>query len=225
MRRIILTASGGPFRSAPLEKLDAVTPDEACAHPNWVMGRKISVDSATMMNKGLEVIEARWLFDMPPERIEVLIHPQSIVHSLVEYVDGSLIAQLSNPDMRVPIAHALGFPERIASGAKPLDLTTMKDLSFERPDERRFPCLRLAYAALERAGTAPAVLNAANEVAVAAFLEGRLPFTGIARVIGDTLDAVPPTEATSLPAVMAADEQARRTASACLKSQNAARAA
>ena len=225
VRRIVLTASGGPFRASPLESLERVTPAEACAHPNWVMGRKISVDSATMMNKGLEVIEARWLFDVPPQAIEVVIHPQSIVHSLVEYVDGSLIAQLSNPDMRVPIAHALGFPERIASGAKPLDLTTMKDLSFERPDERRFPCLRLAYAALERAGTAPAVLNAANEVAVAAFLEGRLPFTGIARVIGDTLDAVPATEATSLAAVLAADEQARRRASACLVSQNAARAA
>ena len=212
VRRIVLTASGGPFRAAPPESLDAVTPAEACAHPNWVMGRKISVDSATMMNKGLEVIEARWLFDLPPQAIEVVIHPQSIVHSLVEYVDGSLIAQLSNPDMRVPIAHALGYPERIASGARPLDLTAMKDLSFERPDERRFPCLRLAYAALERGGTAPAVLNAANEVAVEAFLAGRLPFTGIARVIADTLDAVPTGEAANLEAVMAADGEARRAA-------------
>ncbi|HEY5897477.1 MAG TPA: 1-deoxy-D-xylulose-5-phosphate reductoisomerase [Burkholderiales bacterium] len=213
VRRIVLTASGGPFRAAPLESLEAVTPAEACAHPNWVMGRKISVDSATMMNKGLEVIEARWLFGVEPRVIEVVIHPQSIVHSLVEYVDGSLIAQLSNPDMRVPIAHALAYPERIASGARPLDLTTMKDLSFERPDERRFPCLRLAYAALERGGTAPAVLNAANEIAVEAFLARRLPFTGIARVIAQTLETVPAADAAGLEAVMAADEQARRAAS------------
>src|SRR5437899_7085077 len=158
-----------------------------------------------VMNKGLEVIEARWLFDVAPEVIEVVIHPQSIVHSLVEYIDGSLIAQLSNPDMRVPIAHALGYPERIASGARPLDLTAMKALSFERPDERRFPCLRLAYSALERGGTAPAVLNAANEVAVEAFLAGRLPFTGIARVIADALDAVPAGEAAKLDAVLAYD--------------------
>src|SRR5437762_10704 len=214
VRRIVLTASGGPFRTAALDTLDGVTPDQAGAHPNWVMGRKISVDSATMMNKGLEVIEARWLFDVPPQTIEVVIHPQSIVHSLVEYVDGSLIAQLSNPDMRVPIAHALGYPERIASGATPLDLTAMKQLSFERPDERRFPCLRLAYAALERGGTAPAVLNAANEIAVEAFLAGRLPFTGIARVIADALDAVPAGEAIDLAAVMAADGEARRAATA-----------
>ena len=212
VRRIVLTASGGPFRTATLDTLDAVTPDQACAHPNWVMGRKISVDSATMMNKGLEVIEARWLFDLPPQTIEVVIHPQSIVHSLVEYVDGSLIAQLSNPDMRVPIAHALGYPERIASGARSLDLTTMKDLTFEKPDERRFPCLRLAYTALERGGTAPAILNAANEVAVEAFLAGRLPFTGIARVIAETLAAVASGEATSLDAVMAADSESRRAA-------------
>ena len=216
VRRIVLTASGGPFRASPLDSLDAVTPAQACAHPNWVMGRKISVDSATMMNKGLEVIEACFLFHVPPQAIEVVIHPQSIVHSLVEYVDGSLIAQLSNPDMRVPIAHALGYPERIASGAKPLDLTSMNALSFEKPDERRFPCLRLAYTALEHGGTAPAVLNAANEVAVAAFLEGRLPFTGIARVVADTLDAVPSGEASSLAAVMAADELARRRAGACV---------
>jgi 1-deoxy-D-xylulose-5-phosphate reductoisomerase len=222
VRRIVLTASGGPFRSAALESLDAVTPEQACAHPNWVMGRKISVDSATMMNKGLEVIEARWLFNVPPEAIEVVIHPQSIVHSLVEYVDGSLIAQLSNPDMRVPIAHALGYPERIASGATPLDLTAMKQLSFERPDERRFPCLRLAYAALERGGTAPAVLNGANEVAVEAFLAGRLAFTGIARVIAEALDAVPAVEANDLAAVIAADEAARRAALTRLPARAAA---
>src|SRR3954464_9277803 len=216
VKRILLTASGGPFRSLPLEKLGGITPEQACAHPNWVMGPKISVDSATMMNKGLEVIEARWLFDLPPATIEVVIHPQSIVHSLVEYIDGSLIAQLSNPDMRVPIAHALGYPERIASGARPLDLTAMKALSFERPDERRFPCLRLAYSALERGGTAPAVLNAANEVAVDAFLAGRLPFTSIARVISETLEALPGAPAADLSAVMAADEQGRRVAAACV---------
>jgi len=168
------------------------------------------------MNKGLEVIEARWLFDLPASAIEVVIHPQSIVHSLVEYVDGSLIAQLSNPDMRVPIAYALGYPERIASGAQPLDLTAMKDLSFERPDERRFPCLGLAYRALEHGGTAPALLNAANEVAVDAFLAARLPFTRIARVIADTLDAVPAGEAADLGSVMAADDAARRSAAACV---------
>ena len=210
--KIILTASGGPFRCLPLEKLAAVTPDQACAHPNWVMGRKISVDSATMMNKGLEVIEARWLFDLTPERIEVVIHPQSIVHSLVEYVDGSVIAQLSNPDMRVPIAHALAYPDRIASGARPLDLAAMKSLSFERPDHERFPCLQLAYAALRAGGTAPTVLNAANEVAVEAFLVGRLPFTAIARVIEETLESIPGSDATSLEAVMQADAAGRRKA-------------
>jgi 1-deoxy-D-xylulose-5-phosphate reductoisomerase len=212
VRRIILTASGGPFRSLPLEKLAAVTPEQACAHPNWVMGRKISVDSATMMNKGLEVIEARWLFDLPAERIEVLIHPQSIVHSMVEYVDGSVIAQLSNPDMRVPIAHALAHPERIASGARALDLAALKNLSFERPDQQRFPCLRLAAEALQAGGTAPAVLNAANEVAVEAFLAGRLPFTVIAEVIEATLNATAISDADSLDTVMQADAQARRTA-------------
>jgi 1-deoxy-D-xylulose-5-phosphate reductoisomerase len=212
--RIVLTASGGPFRATPVESLGAVTPDQACAHPNWVMGRKISVDSATMMNKGLEVIEARWLFDVAPERIEVLIHPQSIVHSLVEYADGSMIAQLSNPDMRVPIAHALAYPERMASGAQPLDLASIRHLSFEKPDLARFPCLALAYEALRAGGTAPAVLNAANEVAVEAFLSGRLAFTGISGVIADTLASVPPRAADDLAAVMAADGHARRAASA-----------
>jgi len=210
--KIILTASGGPFRLLPPEKLAAVTPEQACAHPNWVMGRKISVDSATMMNKGLEVIEARWLFDLSPERVEVVIHPQSIVHSLVEYVDGSVIAQLSNPDMRVPIAHALAYPDRIASGVRPLDLAGMRSLSFERPDHERFPCLELAYAALRAGGTAPAVLNAANEIAVEAFLAGRLPFTAIARVIDETLQGVPRSDAATLDAVMQADALARRKA-------------
>jgi 1-deoxy-D-xylulose-5-phosphate reductoisomerase len=212
VRRIMLTASGGPFRSIPLDKFDAVTPDQACAHPNWVMGRKISVDSATMMNKGLEVIEARWLFEVPAERIEVLIHPQSIVHSLVEYVDGSVIAQLSNPDMRVPIAHALAHPERIVSGAPPLDLAALKNLSFERPDHQRFPCLQLAYEALRAGGTAPAVLNAANEIAVEAFLAGRLPFTAIPRVIEGTLQSIGSSPAESLSQVLEADAAARRKA-------------
>jgi len=214
LTKIVLTASGGPFRATPVETLGSVTPEQACAHPNWVMGRKISVDSATMMNKGLEVIEARWLFDVAPERIEVLIHPQSIVHSLVEYADGSMIAQLSNPDMRVPIAHALAWPERIDSGARSLDLALIKTLSFERPDLNRFPCLALAHAALRAGGTAPAVLNAANEVAVEAFLAGRLAFTGIAGVIAGALDAVPARAADDLQAVMVADGQARRAASA-----------
>jgi len=212
VRRIVLTASGGPFRALPLDRLDAVTPDQACAHPNWVMGRKISVDSATMMNKGLEVIEARWLFELGPERIEVLIHSQSIVHSLVEYVDGSVIAQLSNPDMRVPIAHALAYPQRIASGARPLDLAAMGDLSFERPDYQRFPCLPLAYAALRAGGSAPAALNAANEVAVQAFLAGRLPFSAIARVIEATLESMAVTQAETLAEILEADGLARRKA-------------
>jgi 1-deoxy-D-xylulose-5-phosphate reductoisomerase len=212
VKRIILTASGGPFRAMPLAALDTVTPDQACAHPNWVMGRKISVDSATMMNKGLEVIEARWLFDVPAERIEVLIHPQSIVHSLVEYVDGSVIAQLSNPDMRVPIAHALAYPERTASGARPLDLAAMRELSFERPDHERFPCLGLAYEALRAGGTAPAVLNAANEIAVEAFLAGRIAFSAIAGVIEDTLSCIATTQADSLAEVLEADSVARRRA-------------
>ena len=212
VRRVLLTASGGPFRTAPLERLDRVTPDEACAHPNWVMGRKISVDSATMMNKGLEVIEARWLFDLPCGRIEVLIHPQSIVHSLVEFVDGSVIAQLSNPDMRVPIAHALAFPERIDSGARPLDLATVGQLTFQHPDPARFPCLSLAYMALRAGGAAPAVLNAANEAAVEAFLGGRLRFTAIAQVIEQTMQRVAAGAGDTLEAVLDADRRARRAA-------------
>jgi 1-deoxy-D-xylulose-5-phosphate reductoisomerase len=214
VRRIILTASGGPFRAIPIERLAGVTPDEACAHPNWVMGRKISVDSATMMNKGLEVIEARWLFDMEPERVQVVIHPQSIVHSLVEYVDGSMIAQLSNPDMRVPIAHALGFPDRIESGATPLDLGAIGRLSFEPPDLDRFPCLALAYSALRAGGVAPAVLNAANEVAVESFLSGRLRFTDIPDIIARTLDSVSAGSAGDLAAILEADAKARQKATA-----------
>ena len=218
VRRIVLTASGGPFRSVPVEKLAAVTPAQACAHPNWVMGPKISVDSATMMNKGLEVIEARWLFDLAPEQIEIVIHPQSIVHSLVEYLDGSVIAQMSNPDMRVPIAHALGFPERIESGARALDLGTIGQLSFERSDPARFPCVRLAYEALKAGGTAPAILNAANETAVEAFLGGRLAFTGIARVIEQTLGEVPVRAAENLDAIVSADRDARQAAGVRVRS-------
>lgn len=212
VRRIVLTASGGPFRAAPLERLAEVTPDQACAHPNWVMGRKISVDSATMMNKGLEVIEARWLFDAAPASIEVLIHPQSIVHSLVEYVDGSMLAQLSNPDMRVPIAHALAHPDRIESGAAALDLAAIARLSFERPDAQRFPCLGLAYAALGEGGTAPAILNAANETAVEAFLAGRLRYTAIHEVVRHALERIPAARADTLETVLEADGRARRAA-------------
>ena len=212
VRRILLTASGGPFRQLPLEALAGVTPEQACAHPNWVMGRKISVDSATMMNKGLEVIEAHWLFDAPRKSIEVVIHPQSVVHSMVEYADGSVIAQLGNPDMRTPIAHALAYPERIEAGVEPLDLCRIGTLNFERPDLVRFPCLGLAYAALERGGNAPAVLNAANEIAVEAFLNGELGFTRIPAVIEQTLADVPWAEVTTIQDVLAADAAGRTSA-------------
>lgn len=210
--RILLTASGGPFRRKPLAELAAVTPEMACAHPNWVMGRKISVDSATMMNKGLEVIEAHWLFGAPAERIEVVIHPESVIHSMVAYVDGSVLAQLGNPDMRTPIAHAMAYPERVDAGVKPLDLFAVGQLNFERPDLERFPCLALAYRALEAGGIAPAVLNAANEVAVESFLAGGLGFDRIAAVIAATLDSVPQQAADSLEAVLAADARARELA-------------
>ncbi|MHB1232000.1 MAG: 1-deoxy-D-xylulose-5-phosphate reductoisomerase [Burkholderiales bacterium] len=212
VRRILLTASGGPFRTVPLAALEHVTPDQACAHPNWVMGRKISVDSASMMNKGLEVIEAHWLFNASADQIQVVIHPQSVIHSMVEYVDGSVLAQLGNPDMRTPIAYALGFPERIDSGVAALDLFQIARLDFEAPDARRFPCIALAYAALRSGGTAPAVLNAANEVAVAAFLEHRLPFQRIAAVIEHTLAAIPSGAADTLEQVLAVDNQARQVA-------------
>jgi 1-deoxy-D-xylulose-5-phosphate reductoisomerase len=188
VRRLILTASGGPFRERDPRELHDITPDQACAHPNWSMGRKISVDSATMLNKGLEVIEAHWLFAMPRERIEVLIHPQSVVHSMVEYDDGSVLAQLGQPDMRTPIAYALGFPERLASGVGPLDLAQWGRLDFQKPDLRRFPCLGLAFDALEAGQGACIALNAANEIAVDAFLNGRLPYPRIAAVIAATLE-------------------------------------
>jgi 1-deoxy-D-xylulose-5-phosphate reductoisomerase len=212
VRRILLTASGGPFRQAPLAALEQVTPEQACAHPNWVMGRKISVDSATMMNKGLEVIEAHWLFDATPEQIQVVIHPQSVIHSMVEYVDGSVLAQLGNPDMRTPIAHALGFPERIETGVTPLDMFKIARLDFEEPDFTRFPCLGLAYRALAAGGSAPAILNAANEVAVESFLKRRMPFTAIPVMIEQVMQTVSHKDIATLEDVLAADRVARETA-------------
>jgi 1-deoxy-D-xylulose-5-phosphate reductoisomerase len=212
VRRILLTASGGPFVDWSSEQIAAATPEQACKHPKWVMGRKISVDSATLMNKGLEVIEARILFGLPLEQIEVVVHRQSLVHSIVEYVDGSMLAELGSPDMRTPIAHALGWPERLDSGVQFLDLVRAGSLQFEAPDMARFPCLRLAREAAVAGGLAPAVLNAANEVAVAAFLEGRLNFAGIARVIEAVLAAAPTGAATDLGVVLAADAEARESA-------------
>ena len=212
VRQILLTASGGPFRTRNLASLDDVTPEEACAHPNWEMGRKISVDSATMMNKGLELIEACWLFDAPAEKVEVVLHPQSVVHSMVEYVDGSVLAQLGSPDMRTPIAHALAWPERIDAGVDRLNLFDVARLDFERPDFDRFPCLRLAYEALAKGGTATAILNAANEIAVAAFLDRKLKFTAISGVIEKTLEQVAVEDVESLDVVLAADSAARAVA-------------
>jgi 1-deoxy-D-xylulose-5-phosphate reductoisomerase len=214
VERILLTASGGPFRDADPETLGAVTPEQAVAHPNWSMGRKISVDSATMMNKGLEIIEACWLFDTSPERIQVVVHRQSVIHSMVQYTDGSVLAQLGNPDMRTPIAHALGWPERIDAGVEPLDLFEIARLDFEPPAPERFPCLRLAYRAAGEGGTAPVVLNAANEVAVAAFLDRRIGFTDIARVVEQTMDRLPtePVDLSGLDHVLGVDAAARREA-------------
>ncbi len=209
VRRVLLTASGGPFRDWPLDALGQVTPEQACKHPNWVMGRKISVDSATMMNKGLEVIEACWLFDASPDQVEVVIHPQSVIHSMVEYIDGSVLAQLGNPDMRTPIAHALGWPDRIESGVSGLDIFAVGRLDFQRPDVQRFPCLRLAYQAVRAGGTAPTILNAANEIAVQAFLDGTLPYMQIPEVIEATLDAVTVREAVSLNVILEDDGTAR----------------
>lgn len=212
VHRILLTASGGPFRTRPLETLAAVTPEEAVAHPNWVMGRKISVDSATMMNKGLEVIEAHWLFNAAPEQIDVVVHPQSIVHSMVEYLDGSVLAQMSNPDMRIPIAHALAYPERVATGVSWLDLARLGQLTFEAPDTRRFPCLQLAYDALRAGGSSAAVLNAANEVAVAAFLDHRIPYLAIPATLSKVLDRLGGRPAESLDELTAIDAEARALA-------------
>ena len=212
VRRILLTASGGPFLTTPLDRLARVTPQQACAHPNWVMGRKISVDSATMMNKGLEVIEAHWLFAAPPEAIQIVIHPQSVIHSMVEYRDGSVIAQLGAPDMRTPIACALAWPDRIDAGVAPLDFTTLGALEFERVDQARFPCVRLAAEALRAGGTAPAALNAANEIAVESFLEGRIGFTAIPEVIENVLAEAAVEPLFSLEQAYAADIEARAAA-------------
>jgi 1-deoxy-D-xylulose-5-phosphate reductoisomerase len=210
--KIILTASGGPFRTRDPATLVDVTPEEACKHPNWIMGPKISVDSATMMNKGLEVIEAHWLFGLPGERIDVLVHPQSVIHSLVSYADGSVLAQLGNPDMRTPIAHALAFPERVESGVPQLDLAQVASLSFEKPDYERFPCLALAMQTLAAGGIASAMLNAANEVAVDAFLTRRIAFTEIAQTVAAVLDASPNRSPSGLEDVLEADREARRAA-------------
>ena len=212
VRRIVLTASGGPFLRTPANELSFATPEAACAHPRWVMGRKISVDSATLMNKGLELIEACRLFGLAPDDIEVVVHPQSVVHSMVQYVDGSTLAQLGNPDMRTPIAHALAWPQRCESGAEPLDIVTTARLTFEAPDHERFPCLGLAQRAVRAGGTAPALLNAANEVAVAAFLERRLNFGSIPMVIEGVLDRVASGTVRRLEDVLAADAEARRAA-------------
>ncbi|MCA0900634.1 1-deoxy-D-xylulose-5-phosphate reductoisomerase [Microbulbifer agarilyticus] len=212
VERILLTGSGGPFRTADPESLHRVTPDEACNHPNWSMGRKISVDSATMMNKGLEFIEACYLFHAVPEDIQVVVHPQSIVHSMVQYRDGSLLAQMGNPDMRTPIAHALAFPQRVASGVSALDLISAGRLDFEAPDELRFPCLRLAREAMLAGGSAPTILNAANEVAVEAFLAGELPFTGIAQLIEKVMETTGVVELIDLETVEQADREARAQA-------------
>ncbi len=209
---ILLTASGGPFRSTPLASLEKVTPEQACAHPNWDMGKKISVDSATMMNKGLEVIEAHWLFDAPPDNIQVVIHPQSVIHSMVSYVDGSVIAQLGNPDMRTPIAHAMGYPDRIVSGVSALDIFKVAHLDFEAPDFKRFPCLGLAYQALEAGGNMPAVLNAANEIAVESFLNERMKFTAIPAMIEHVMQTVEQEDMATLDDVLRTDTLARDVA-------------
>jgi 1-deoxy-D-xylulose-5-phosphate reductoisomerase len=207
-----LTASGGPFRDKSIADLAGITPEQACAHPNWVMGRKISVDSATMMNKGLEVIEAFWLFGLPLEKIKVLIHPQSVVHSMVRYRDGSVLAQMGQPDMRTPIAYGLAWPERIDAGVAPLNLTQLAGLSFTEPNFTQFPCLSLAFAAAKAGGTAPAVLNAANEVAVAAFLDDGLAYLSIPNVVEHCLNALSPVAADSLETILETDALARQTA-------------
>lgn len=214
VRKILLTGSGGPFRNTPLKELVRVTPAQAIAHPNWSMGPKISVDSATMMNKGLELIEACWLFDAKPEQVQIVVHPQSVIHSMVEYIDGSVLAQLGNPDMRTPIAHALAWPERIESGVGTLDLIAQARLDFQAPDYERFPCLQLATQAMQAGGTAPALLNAANEIAVAAFLAGTIPFTAIALIIERVLDRISTVEPRTLAHVQTADRDARELAAA-----------
>jgi 1-deoxy-D-xylulose-5-phosphate reductoisomerase len=209
-RRILLTASGGPFRNLPIEQMATVTPAQAVAHPNWDMGRKISVDSATMMNKGLEMIEACLLFNMKPEQIQVVIHPQSVIHSMVDYVDGTVLAQMGNPDMRIPIAHSLAWPERFDSGAKPLNIFDVKHMDFEEPNLERFPCLRLAYKAMSAGGTMPTILNAANEIAVEAFLSEQVKFSDIPVIIERCMDASSVKEATCLEIILEVDQAARK---------------
>jgi 1-deoxy-D-xylulose-5-phosphate reductoisomerase len=212
IRRILLTASGGPFRNATLSDLASVTPEQALNHPNWVMGPKITIDSATLMNKGLEVIEAHWLFNARPEQIEVVVHPQSVIHSMVEYIDGSVLAQLGNPDMRTPIAYALGFPERLDSGVTSLDLFKIGRFDFEKPDTVKFPCLRLAFDSLHMGGTAPAILNAANEIAVDAFLNRKISFVDIPVLIESVMNRMTSQAADTLEIVIEADQQARQLA-------------
>jgi len=219
--RILLTSSGGPFLQQNIDDLHNVTPDQACAHPNWSMGRKISVDSASMMNKGLEVIEAHWLFNATADDIQVVIHPQSVIHSMVEYSDGSVLAQLGNPDMRTPIAHAMAWPERMESGVKQLNMFDVARLDFEAPDFDRFPCLRLAYEALRQGGTSTSILNAANEIAVEAFLNETISFLDIPKVIEKTLDELTSVNADSLEVVLAADNSAREVARVCVKELSA----
>ncbi len=217
IERVLLTASGGPFRTFNLEQLQEVTPEQAVNHPNWDMGRKISVDSATLMNKGLELIEAYWLFDMDIANIDVVVHPQSVIHSMVSYSDGSVLAQLGNPDMRTPIAHALAWPQRIDSGVEPLNIFDVAKLEFEKPDLDRFPCLRLCYEAIKRGGTATIVLNAANEIAVAAFLDETIRFTDIALLIEQVLDKASISEdVSSLERILEADEMARALTNDCI---------
>jgi 1-deoxy-D-xylulose-5-phosphate reductoisomerase len=217
VRRILLTASGGPFRTMPLDELPNVTPAQAVAHPNWDMGKKISVDSATMMNKGLEMIEACLLFNMKPEQIQVVLHPQSVIHSMVDYVDGTVLAQMGCPDMRIPIAHALAYPERFESGASPLDIFAVKHMDFEPADLQRFPCLRLAYEAIQTGGTMPTILNAANEIAVEAFLNEQIRFTDISVVIEKTMQAIPVQKGDSLETILATDKQARNVANQAIQ--------
>lgn len=217
VRRILLTCSGGPFLNTPADALSAVTPAQACDHPNWNMGRKISVDSATLMNKGLELIEACWLFGVGPEKISVIVHPQSVVHSMVDYVDGSVLAQMGNPDMRTPIAHALAWPQRINSGVVALDFFSVSRLDFQEPDHERFPCLNLAAEAIRRGGTSPAILNAADEIAVEAFLEGRITFTSIAEVVSHVLETTEMHMADDLPSILGDDEAARNQANSYIR--------
>lgn len=224
VQRILLTGSGGPFRTTPLDELANVTPEQACAHPNWDMGKKISVDSATMMNKGLELIEACWLFNTTPDYVEILLHPQSVIHSMVEYVDGSVLAQLGQPDMRTPIAHAMAWPTRIDSGVERLNLVDVARLEFEKPDLQRFPCLRLAEVAAREGGTAPAILNAANEVAVAEFLENKLEFIEIARLVEEVMVDIPSQAANDLDAILQADRESREQARRWMKQNKAYRA-